>query len=212
MNELGAALLSWLLDYTYPVAALTVMVGSLGVPLPSTLIVLAAGAMAVDGDVDLATLFALIFGAAVLGDTVLFVLARWGGHAAVARAGPKVGLTTDRVQAVERRFERWGGLLVVVTRCILTGLALPTTVVAAASGYPLRYFLFWAVFGEAIWTGQFLALGWFYGANWVSLLDYLDDASMALTGLGGAAVLAFVLWRLLRANGGKPTAEEEPDG
>jgi membrane protein DedA with SNARE-associated domain len=59
--------------------------------------------------------------------------------------------------------------------------------------------LLFASLGEAIWAAELLGLGWLYGANWVALLDYLDDASAALTGLAVAGVLAYVLVRLLRS-------------
>jgi membrane protein DedA with SNARE-associated domain len=101
--------------------------------------------------------------------------------------------------SVERQFGRWGGLLVVVTRCLLTGLALPTNLVAAGSGYSLTRFVMFAAIGETIWAAGLLWLGWLYGSNWVALIDYLDDAASALTGLAVSGVLAFVLYRLLRA-------------
>ena len=199
MSEVATALIAWLAVYTYPVAGLTVLVGSVGVPLPSTVVVLAAGSFTTDGDPDFWLLFGVVLAAAVLGDVTSYSLGRWAGHVVVDRVGARVGLTRARIDAAARRFERWGGLLVLVTRCLLTGLALPTNLAAGASAYPLPRFLAWAVVGEAIWTGQLLGLGWLFGPGWVSLLDYLDDAVTALTALTVAAGLIWVLVRLLRA-------------
>lgn len=198
MNEVATALVAWLAIYTYPVAGLTVLVGSIGVPLPSTVVVLAAGSFTTDGDPDFWLLFGVILAAAVLGDVTSYSLGRWSSHVVVDRVGARVGLTRARIAAAEHRFERWGGLLVLVTRCLLTGLALPTNLVAGASTYPLARFLAWAVLGEAIWTGQLLGLGWLFGPSWVSLLEYLDDAVTALTALAVAAGLIVLLVRLLR--------------
>ena len=125
-------------------------------------------------------------------------LARWAGHVTVHRFGQRVGLTAERLASVERRFERWGGLLVIITRCLLTGLALPTNLVAGAGGYPLARFMAYSLLGEAIWSGQLVTLGWLYGANWVALLSYLEDATSAITGLAVAGVIVYVLLRLLR--------------
>ena len=199
MNDLAAALLAWLLIYSYPVVGLTVLVAAVGVPLPSTVVILAAGAMAADGDPNPYALVAVIVLAAVAGDLVSYGMARWGGGAVLDRMGPRVGLTPERIEPLERRFERWGGLLVVATRCVLTGLALPTNLIAGAGGYPLRRFLGYAILGESIWAGGLMGLGWWYGANWVALLDYLNDAFTALTALVLAGVLGFVLVRLLRS-------------
>ncbi len=207
MSDLATTLVAWLTIYTYPVAALTVLVGALGVPLPSAVIVLAAGSLTTADTTDLADgtdspdlmlLFGVILAAAVIGDVVSYGLGRWAGHLVLGRWGARVGMTPARLTSVEQRFERWGGLLVLVTRFLLTGLAVPTNLVAGAGTYPLARFLAYAVAGEAIWTGQFLALGWLFGPSWVSLLDYLDDAMMVLTTLAVAIVLVVILVRLLR--------------
>ena len=198
MNDLAATLLTWLVDYSYPIVGLTVLVAAIGVPLPSTVVILAAGAMASDGDPSPYGLVAVIVVAAVLGDVLSFTLARVGGGAALGRWGPRVGLTAERIALMERRFERWGGLLVVATRCLLTGLALPTNLIAGAGGYPATAFLGYALLGESIWAGSLTGLGWWYGANWVALLDYLNDAFTVLTALAVTGVLGFILVRLLR--------------
>lgn len=198
MNEIASALVAWLAVYTYPVAGLTVLVGSIGVPLPSTVVVLAAGSISTDGDPDFWMLFGVILVAAVLGDVTSYSLGRWTSHVVLGPVGARVGLTAARIEAVERSFERWGGLLILVSRCLLTGLALPTNLVAGASTYPMARFVAYVVVGEAIWTGQLLTLGWLFGPSWVSLLDYLDDAVMVLTMLALAIVLGIVLVRLLR--------------
>jgi membrane-associated protein len=198
MTDVVSTLLAWLLDYTYPVAMLAVLTGAIGVPIPTTIVVLAAGAIAADGDADPFMLFGVVLVAAVVGDATSFGLARWAEGLAIHRLGGRVGLTPDRLAAVDRHFSTWGGLLIVVTRCLLTGLALPTNLVAAGSGYSVARFLVYALVGEAIWAAELLGLGWLYGSNWVALLDYLDDLTSALTGLTVAAVLAFVLYRLLR--------------
>jgi len=210
MSEVAAALLAWLIDYSYPVVGLTVLVSALGAPLPSTVVVLAAGGIAADGDPDPMLLVLVIVLAAVAGDLASYGIARSGGSRVLARWGPSVGLTPERVGRVEGRLDRWGGLLVVVTRCLLTGLALPTNLVAGAGGYPWPRFLLYALVGEAIWASGLMALGWWYGSNWVALLDYVSDAFSALTALSVAAVLGVVLVRVLRAKPSESAPAAEP--
>ena len=209
MSDVATALVAWLALYTYPVAALTVLVGSVGIPLPSTVVVLAAGSFTTDGDPAFWTLFGVILAAAVLGDAASYSLGRWGGHIVVGRVGSRIGLTQARLTAAEQRFERWGGLLVLVTRFLLTGLALPTNLVAGASAYPFARFLAYALVGEAIWAGELLALGWLFGPSWVALLDYLDDAVTVLTTLALAIGLVVLLVRLLRSKDAETGGESE---
>jgi membrane-associated protein len=202
VSDLASALIAWLAIYTYPVAALTVLVGAIGVPLPSAIVVLAAGSISAEGDPDFWLLFGIILTAAVVGDVTSYSLGRWASDLVIDRFGSKVGLTRERMGAAERRFERWGGLAVLVTRFLLTGLAFPTNLAAGAGTYPLARFLAYAVAGEAIWTGQFLTLGWLFGPGWVSLLDYLNDAITVLTTLALTVALIAVLVWLLRPKPG----------
>ena len=62
MGQVAEALVAWLALYTYPVAALTVLIGSLGAPLPSSAVVLAAGSFSTDGDPNVLALFAVVLG------------------------------------------------------------------------------------------------------------------------------------------------------
>jgi membrane-associated protein len=164
--------------------------------------VLAAGSISAEGDPDFWLLFGIILTAAVVGDVTSYSLGRWASDLVIDRFGSKVGLTRERIGAAERRFERWGGLAVLVTRFLLTGLAFPTNLAAGAGTYPLARFLAYAVAGEAIWTGQFLTLGWLFGPSWVSLLDYLNDAITVLTTLALTVALIAVLVWLLRPKPG----------
>lgn len=208
MSEIAAALVAWLVVYSYPVVGLTVLVSAVGLPLPSTAVVLAAAGLAADGDPEPGLLTAVVFLAAVCGDVVSYALARWGGTFMLDHFGPRVGLTPERIVPLERQFERWGGLLVIATRCLLTGLALPTNLVAGAGGYPIRRFIASAAIGEGIWTAGLMSLGWWYGSNWVALLDYVSDAFTTLTALAAAGILGVLLVQLLRANG--RAASEQP--
>ncbi|MGE3272061.1 MAG: DedA family protein [Chloroflexota bacterium] len=198
MSDVATALVAWLAVYTYPVAALTVLIGAIGLPLPSAVVVLAAGSITADGDLDPWSLYGLLLASAVTGDVASYSVGRWASHLVLGRWGARIGVTPGRLASVERRFERWGGLLVVITRCVLTGLAIPTNLVAGASTYPLLRFFLYSLMGEAIWVGYLVGLGWYFGPSWVSLLDYLDDAVMMLTALAIAIVLVLVLVRLLR--------------
>lgn len=200
MGEVATELVALLALYTYPVAALTVLIGALGAPLPTTIVVVAAGSITADGDdaPDVWVLFGLIIVAAVLGDIISYSVGRWAGHLILGHWGARLGVTSERLAAIERRLERWGGLLVIVTRCLLTGLALPTNLVAGASSYPIMRFAAFSLLGESIWAGQLLSLGWYFGASWVALIDYLEDAISMLMALTAAIVLGWLLVRLVK--------------
>jgi membrane-associated protein len=199
MSEVTASLLAWLVVFTYPVVGLTVLVAAVGVPLPSTLVVLAAAGIAADGEIDPVILVAIVLLSAVTGDLTSYSIGRWGGSALLGRLGPRSGFTAEKVARLERRFERWGGILVLATRIILRGLALPTNLIAGGVGYPVRRFFGFVVLGQGIWATGLVSIGFWYGSNWRVVAEYLDGAFAPLTSLAVAAILALILVRLFRS-------------
>ena len=68
--DISAQVLTWLITYGAPVLALALFVGALGLPLPGTLFVIAAGAFVRQGVLDLYSLVSLALVGVVLGDLV----------------------------------------------------------------------------------------------------------------------------------------------
>jgi membrane protein DedA with SNARE-associated domain len=202
------ALLTALLVYGYPVLFAAVLVGALGVPVPAGVLILAAGGLAADGELELPLVLGLALAAAVLGDLGSFALARALGHAALARHGWRVGLGPATLAAARRRAGAWTGRSVFLTRWLATPVALPTTVVAAVAGYPVRSFAAMSVAGEAIWVGGYGGAGYLLGGAWPALVDAAADAA----GLGAGVALLTVgaVGAALLCRPGRPLAGCRP--
>ena len=203
-------LLTALLVYGYPVLFGVVLAGSMGLPIPTDLFVLAAGGFVASGELDLATVVALVFAAAILGDCLVFAVARWLGHEVVARHGGRFGLGEERLTAARTRFGAVLGLSVFMTRWLLTPLSLPATVLAALGRYPVYTFAAIAAVGEVIWTGIFVGLGYAFGESWSSLVGWVEDSAGLLAGLCLAAVAAVLLFCLLRSRGEQAPVQSAP--
>lgn len=73
-------LLSYFLVYTYAILIAVVFLASFGIPLPATALVIAAGAFASQGYLDITWVFCSVFFASVLGDNTIFhLISRSGG-------------------------------------------------------------------------------------------------------------------------------------
>src|SRR5579859_6044952 len=82
VNNLLPILLSLLQNYGYLALWITVFVAAVGLPIPITLVLLAAGAFAALGDFNIALLFIISFSALVCGDNVGYLIGRrWGSKA-----------------------------------------------------------------------------------------------------------------------------------
>jgi membrane protein DedA with SNARE-associated domain len=176
-------LLTWLLVYGYPVLFAVVFVGSLGAPIPNNLLLLAAGGLAADGDLDLRVVVAVVLFAAILGDCLVYLVARWAGERTVARHGARIGLGKERLAAVRGRFGAWLGMGVFLTRWLLTPLAFPAGVLAGVGRYSTAAYCAAVVAGELLWTGAYVGLGYAFGDSWSGILDTVQDSLGLVVGL-----------------------------
>lgn len=195
------ALLTAILVYGYPVLFGVVLAGSVGLPIPTDLMLVAAGGFVATGELDLVTVLVLVFAAALGGDVIVFLVVGWVGHEVVTRHGARFGLGADRLAAAERRLGAWVGLSVFLTRCLLTPLSLPTTVLAALGSYPFGTFALVAALGEVVWTAVYVGIGYFFGESWSALTGWVEDRAGLVGGLCLFAVAVGLLVWLLRSRG-----------
>jgi membrane-associated protein len=201
MSVFLPALLNWLLAYGYPVIWLTIYVASAGFPIPSALVLLAAGAFAQAGDFNIFLLAPLAITASVSGDSTGYYIGR--------RWGVKVidWLETSRwnrfisASAIERgrvRFKRQAGWAVFLTRFLFPALGGIVNLLAGADPFPYRYFLPCDIFGEILSAVIPLSLGYAFGASWEAVGDVLGAFSVFALALLVASILAIYLLRTAR--------------
>lgn len=128
--------------------------------LPGDSLLFAAGTFAALGSLEIASLFLLLFVAAVLGDTVNY----WIGN----RVGPPVFernyrfLKQEHLERTQAFYDKHGGKTIVLARFVpIVRTFAPF--VAGVGTMPYGRFLTFNVFGAFIWTGIFLFLGYFFG-------------------------------------------------
>lgn len=201
MSVFLPALLNWLQAFGYPVIWLTIYVASAGFPIPSALVLLAAGAFAQAGDFNIFLLAALAITASVSGDSTGYYIGR--------RWGSKVidWLETSRwnrfisVRAIERgrvRFKRQAGWAVFLTRFLFPALGGIVNLLAGADPFPYRYFLPCDIFGEILSAVIPLSLGYAFSASWEAVGNVLGSFSVFALALLVASMLAIYLLRTAR--------------
>lgn len=191
-------LLSTLGVYGLPVLFGALLVGSAGVPLPSSLLLVAAGSFVDQGELDLWPVLALAAAGAVLGDNVGYAVGRWGGGRLTRRLGRLVG-GEAKVEGAEVWLRRRGGVGVFLSRWLLTPLGPVVNITAGASEYPWPRFLLFDVLGEALWVALYVLLGKLFSDRVQELSELLGDFTWAVLGLVAAVVLGVLLFKQLRA-------------
>lgn len=191
LSTLGDESLSAVLTYGYSALGLTVLLGSIGVPVPDGLATAVAGSLAAHQQMEWAAAALVVLSASVLGDAIAYLLGRLLGRGVLERHGQWFGYTPERATRVRRLFERWGGWAVLITRTFASYLSSVASVLAGASRYALAPYFAFTVVGRVTWTTAYLGLGYAVGADLQAATNFLANLSGLLIAL---AVLAASGW------------------
>ena len=166
------------------------VVETLGAPLPSIPILLAAGVLTATGQLSITTALALSIVACLIGDGAWYALGkRWGSS--VLRVLCKISLEPDTCVRRGSDFVSRRGSRTLLFAKFVPGISTVTVILCASSGAPLLSFLFYDVLGNALYTGGYLALGRIIGARVDKLASIAHSVSGASIGI--ALLFAFLL-------------------
>ncbi|MFC0505349.1 DedA family protein [Micromonospora costi] len=183
--------------YGYLGLALLVGVESFGVPAPGeTAIVLGAG-YAAQGRLAIVGVAVTAFLAAVIGDSIAFLIGRTGGRRLILRYGRHVRLTPQRFARLEAVMTRHGPKLVAGARFV-EGLRQFNGLIAGASGMPWRLFVLYNALGAAVWVGVWATIGYLAGNHIQAIVADVHRLQWFVVAAAACAVFAYVGWRLAR--------------
>ncbi len=156
------ALLSFFLHYGYWVLFFWVLLEQLGLPLPSTPMLLTAGTLSATHVLGLAGILVTVLVSSLLADSVWFSLGRQYGNTVTRwickfslEAASCVRRTEDMISA------RGAGALVIAK--FVPGLNLMAAPLAGQSQMEYRFFLLYDTAGTLLWGSSFVLLGRFFG-------------------------------------------------
>lgn len=198
MSELSDLLLTGLINHGSLLLGLCLFLAAFGVPLPATMLLLAAGAFARQGVLSgLPAGMAAVTGA-VLGDLASYGVGRLAGPRLPARLTDSGGWR----QAADL-FARRGPWAVFFSRFLLTPIALPINLMAGSTRLGWRRFGVPVITGELIWVALFGGLGAVFAGSWEAISGLAGDFAGVLV---AAVVTAFALWKLWSARHREPPA------
>ena len=163
-------LLTQIINYGAPLFGLILFLAAVGLPLPASLLLIAAGAFSQQGFLDWlpTTVFGLL--GAVAGDTVGFVMGFYAKDWVAKRFEGSPAWTT-----AQETFKSRAGVAVYLTRFLITALAVPTNLIAGGSGIPFRRFIMYDSLGELTWIGLYGGLGYLFGSQWELVSEFISN-------------------------------------
>lgn len=183
--------LAGVLTYGYYALGLTVLLGSIGLPLADALAIAVAGSLVAQGRMKWGAAAAVSLGAAVLGDTIAYLLGHVLNRGLLERYGRWFGYTPAHAARVMHLFKRWGGWTILLTRTFASYLSSPASILAGVSRYALRPYFAFTITGRLLWTMAYLGAGYAVAMDLQAATEFLANLSAMLIAL---AVLAASGW------------------
>lgn len=196
ITSIGSTLGAWTYLLVGVLAFLETGAG-IGLIAPGEATILLGGFVAGQGKISLPALLAIVWVAAVAGDVSSYLLGRRLGREFLERHGPRVKITHERLEQVERFFARWGGFAIFLGRFVgLIRAVAPF--IAGASRLPFRRFVPYDVAGAGIWGCGLVMLGYVFWRSFDQLLQWAKQGALALGAVIAVLVAIVALVRWLR--------------
>jgi membrane protein DedA with SNARE-associated domain/rhodanese-related sulfurtransferase len=183
--------------YGYWIVLAVAFVDQFGTPIPSIAILLAAGAVAGQGQLSVVGVLAAAWLGTVVGDVVLYGAGRWRGRS-VMRGLCSFSLAPDTcVRKTEVSFQRLGWTALVIAKFV-PGLALFAAPVAGTLRMAFAPFLVFDAIGSVVYNVVIIGLGYVLHEQLDTVVGWFRAAGSAAVPLVGGAILAFWTWRIVQ--------------
>ena len=187
-------ILQFLIVHGYTILFFWVMAEQIGLPLPSAPMLLAAGALAGAGSMNMRSAVALVMIAALLADSLWYELGKRRG-ARVLTFLCRISLEPDScVRRTQNVFTKYGARALLAAKFV-PGLGSIATPLAGISRVSWPRFLFFDAAGTLLWAGAFTGAGYFFS-------DQLEKTAIYAAGFGATLSVflfgspaAYILWK-----------------
>jgi membrane-associated protein len=183
-------LLTQIINYGAPLFGLILLLGALGIPLPASILLVAAGAFSQQGFLDPSSTAVLGLLGAVAGDAISFGMGFYAKNWVDHRFG-----RSPTWKSAQESFDSRAGLAIYLTRFLITALAIPTNLIAGGSGIKFRRFMAYDSLGELTWIILYGGLGYLFGSEWELVSDFISNFGGLILGL---VILGVGIWLGLR--------------
>jgi len=182
------------LQLTYPAVLLAVFAQQLGLPIPSVVFLMAAGALSAHGEMRTSIIVFLGVAGCLAADEIWFWLGRrWGSQALrlLCRFAADPRRCSENAHEKFRRY----GLRVLCVAKFLPGLDLVTPPLVGAEGVSLAGFLAHDTLGGFLWSGFYVGLGYLFSNEVDVAIRWAKHFGTALGIAIGVPICLYAGWR-----------------
>ena len=171
-----------------------------GIPIPEEVPLVLAGVLSSQGTLDPWMAFTACLVGAILGDSVMYMIGRYFGHAWLTKH-PSIArfIDADKIDAEkEEKFEnavRRHGLKVLLLTRFLVGVRGPVYFAAGAAKVPYLRFLLWDLIGATVVVGVIFGLGYRFGNGIAKIIGDAEEVATAVVVLGLMSAGIYFLYK-----------------
>jgi len=193
IGEIISLIVQTISQLGYPGIFLLMALESSFFPFPSEVVMIPAGYLAYQGQINLAAVIALGLAGSLVGALVNYYLAVWLGRPFLERYGRYFFLTPEKMARVETFFNTHGEVSTFIGR-LITVVRQYISFPAGLARMNLFRFLLFTGLGAGLWVSVLAAIGYLAGDNEELIREYSHEATAGLLILCGA-IAAIYLWR-----------------
>jgi len=197
IESLFQTLTDFFARYGYWVVFFGVMLENGGLPLPGETVLLFAGFLAYQGEIQLLRAIVTAIAGATLGDSLGYTLGRYGGNAFFDRYVKRFKLLARQFEYSRRLFLKHGHWAVFTGRFII-GLRVFAGPLAGLFRMPYPRFLLYNFTGAVLWATLIGCVGFLFGNSWDNLVHFVKDFHRVTLGLVAVLVLVGLIIYLRR--------------
>ena len=192
LADLAQWLVHNILDMGYMGIFLLMMIESSFIPFPSELVLIPAGYLAQQGEMNVFLIFAASLLGSLVGAFINYFLAFFIGRELLMRYGKYIFISNSAMEKMERFFDAHGPISTFSGR-LIPGIRQLISIPAGVSKMALIPFTFYTALGAGIWSIVLIGLGYLLGENKALMASYLHQITLVMVGAIAVLIVVYII-------------------
>jgi membrane protein DedA with SNARE-associated domain len=181
LADLAQWLVHNILDMGYMGIFLLMLIESSFIPFPSELVLIPAGYLAQQGEMNIFLIFLASLLGSLVGAFINYYLAFFVGREILMRYGKYFFISNSAMEKMEQFFDAHGPISTFTGR-LIPGVRQLISIPAGLSKMDLMPFTLYTALGAGIWSVVLIALGYVLGENQALITSYLHQITLGVIG------------------------------
>jgi len=192
LADLAQWLVHNILDMGYMGIFLLMMIESSFIPFPSELVLIPAGFLAQQGEMNIFLIFLASLLGSLVGAFINYFLAFFIGRELLMRYGKYFFISNSAMEKMERFFNTHGPISTFTGR-LIPGIRQLISIPAGISNMALIPFTLYTALGAGIWSIVLISLGYVLGENRTLITSYLHQITLVMLGAIVVMITVYII-------------------